>query len=247
MSAASPAGAAFFDFDKTLISTDVGPAFGMYLFKRKQNWIEEVSRNGVTAWFRNRVTDVRYAGFMTGMLVATGAYRVGLLRRSTLTRLAYRGLRGVPIDVFRGEMDRFVDLRVPDLVFPAVVAEIERHQAAGRPVVIITTGLEELVQRCLRHFPPGIETIGCRMHLKDGRMTGRVDGPLYGADKANIVRAYCLAAGTDLADCHAYTDHYSDYHMLAEVGHGYCVNPRGRLRKLARRRGWTVINTNEPR
>ncbi len=231
------AGFAFFDFDKTLIADDIGPLYGWYLFQRHERTMEE---DGVGK--RERLaTRAKYASFLAWVGLQTGLYKARAMRRSQIIRAAYKGLKGVPVDHYFEKLDPFVDERIPDLIYPDLLKEIKEHQAAGRPCIIITTGLTEVVRRCLRHFPPGIEVIGCDMRVKDGRLTGEVDGPLYGADKANILRAYCLARGVDPADCWAYSDHYSDKHMLEAVGHGVCVNPRSRLLELATLRGWRVI------
>ena len=55
------------------------------------------------------------------------------------------------------------------------VAFIDGHLEAGRRCVIPTTGMEVLVANALRHFPPGVEVIGCILHEKKGRLTGRVE------------------------------------------------------------------------
>src|SRR5205085_1228655 len=123
-------------------------------------------------------------------------------------------------------------------IYPVMRNVVAGHRAAGRRCVVVTTGMELLVREVLDHIDPAVELIGCRLHERAGKLTGRVDGPLFGLDKANILHAYCRALGIDPAACWAYSDHWSDKQMLEAVGNGVAVNPRGRLRKLARRRGW---------
>ncbi len=120
--------------------------------------------------------------------------------------------------------------------------EIEAHHKAGRRCMVITTGMEVLVRPVLDRIDPLIGLIGCRLEARDGKLTGRVQGPLFGQDKANILHAHCRAVGVRAQDCHAYSDHYSDVHMLDAVGTAVCVNPRGRLRRLAGKRGWRVLD-----
>jgi phosphoserine phosphatase len=178
------------------------------------------------------------------MALQAGLYKLRARRRSNLVRSAYRGLRGTPTADVYTTMDDFVDHEIPRRIYPEVLARIESHLAQGARVVIITTGMEPLVERCLRHFPPGIEVIGCLLQERAGRLTGRVDGPLFGVDKANILKAYCKSLGLDPGDCWAYSDHWSDKEMLQAVGHPVTVNPRGRLRSLALKEGWEIL---EPR
>lgn len=236
-------GAAFFDYDNTLIHGDAGPLFGAWLYRLRR---KEIKEEGNKRLRRLRLW-ARYAPFVTWMGVQGGLYELNARRRSSLVRSAYKGLRGIPAQAFYDQVDAFVDQEIPPRIYPELVQEIERHQAAGRRCIIITTGIEHLVQQSLRHFPDGVEVIGCRLQEHNGTLTGKVEGPLYGADKQNIIRAYCRAAGIDPADCWAYTDHYSDFHMLLEAGNGVCVNPRGKLEQMARRKGWTILRPDDPR
>lgn len=240
--AASP-GIAFFDFDHTLIHGDAGPLFGKHLFLARRSRIEARPHGPARFWAKCRLWG-RYLPFFTWMGLNAALYKLHARRRSGLVRTAYQGLRGIRVGEFRGLLDDFVDHTIPDRIYPTMVAELRRHQHAGVRCVVVTTGMEELVARCLPHFPRGVELIGCRLVERNGRLTGRVHGPLFGVDKANILDAYCRALGVSPGDCWAYSDHYSDKEMLEAVGHPVAVNPRGRLRRLALRRGWRVL---EPR
>ena len=185
---------------------------------------------------------MRYIPFVSWMAVQSLFYHVGLAKRSTIVRTAYRGLRGVKVDQFNGLLDAFVRDELPPRVYADMVKVIADHQAMGRRCVIITTGMERLVERALAaHFPPGVELIGCRLLERRGRLTGKVVGPLFGVDKANILHAYCRALRADPQHCWAYTDHFSDKHMLEAVGNAVTVNPGWRLARLARRRGWSIL------
>jgi phosphoserine phosphatase len=56
------------------------------------------------------------------------------------------------------------------------------------------------------------------------------------------MRDYARAHDVDLAESWAYTDSYSDYPMLAVVGHPTAVNPDLRLRSVARSYDWPVLD-----
>lgn len=243
---ADPTGAAFFDFDNTLVHGDAGPLFGNYLVRERYERIR--TEQGKKAADRDRAKlAAKYVPFAMWMGLQTALYKTRAVRRSQLVRSAYKALRGIEATHYYALIDDFVAHELSSRIYPEMVKEIEKHQAAGRVSVVVTTGAEALVKRALALFPPGVDVIGCRLEERDGRLTGRVDGPLYGADKANIVSAYCQAAGVKVRDCWAYTDHYSDYHMLEAVGHGVVVNPRGRLREMAGERKWRVMRPKDPR
>ena len=233
-----PPGIAFFDFDNTLIHGDAGPLFGRSLFSGQ---LHERSY-----WSRVALR-FRYAPYITWMALQAGLYSLRFRKRSSLVRSAYLGLKGVPAKEFDERIDAFVDREIPSRIYPEVRQLVEEHLAAGRRCVVVTTGMEPLIKRALRHFPSGIEVIGCRLLQRDGKLTGRVVGPLFGVDKANILDAYCRALGVPTQDCWAYSDHWSDKEMLEAVGHGVAINPRTRFRHLARKRGWAILDVGDPR
>ena len=233
-----PTALVFFDFDNTIIHGDAGPAFGAYVFRQRLG-----TRKGL--WGRAGLY-LRYTPFATSMGVQSGLYKLGARRRSSIVRSAYRGLRGAPADEFYQLMDAFVDEEVPGMVYPEMVDVLRQHQEMGRRCVIVTTGMEPLVRRALKHIAPAVDLIGCRLEERDGRLTGRVKGPLFGVDKANIMDAYARPLGIGLRDCWAYSDHVSDLAMLEAVGHPVVVGARGRLRRIAQRRGWPVLDPKPP-
>ena len=59
------------------------------------------------------------------------------------------------------------------------------------------------------------------------------------------MRAYAKDHAIDLAESWAYTDSFSDYPMLAVVGHPTACNPDFRLRSLARSYDWPVLDLDE--
>jgi len=196
-------------------------------------------------WKRLRLW-LRYVPFATWMGVQALFYRLGAVRRSTLVRASYKGLRGVPVADFYALMDDFAkEILVPRL-YPDMAEVVRGHLAAGRRVVVVTTGMEALVRHVLDAIDPRIELIGCRLRERRGKLSGRVDGPLFGLDKANILHAYARALRADPADLWAYTDHWSDKHMLEAVAHPVVVNARGRLLRRARKAGWTILETKLP-
>lgn len=225
---------AFFDFDNTLIDGDAGPLFGWYLFSWRRHELAGHPWRRFWLW-------TRYVPYIAGMGVQAAFYKLGAVRRSTLVRASYKGLRGADAKSFYGLMDDFAAEAIVPRIYPQMRDEIRAHLDAGRPCVVVTTGMEGLVRHVLDRMDPRIDLIGCRMRERNGRLTGRVDGPLFGLDKANIIHAYARARGVELRECHAYSDHWSDKHMLECVGHPVAVNPRGRLRREAKRLKWRVL------
>lgn len=239
---APPRAAAFFDFDKTLLHGDAGVIFGWALL----DWMrQQAVRFPVGSPERRRYD--RYVQLNAAKIIAKGAaWRslnvLGLLKRSRMIELSYTFLEGFSADEMSREMERVWNERIQERLYPRMREVLQEHRKAGRRIVIVTTGLQELIQHSKRVLGEDIEVIGVRMQLsEDGHYLGRVVGPLYGEHKALAVREYAQRNGIDLKESYAYSDHVSDLAFLAAVGHPVAVNPSLRLQMQARKRGWEVI------
>lgn len=243
-SSAAPRSAAFFDFDKTLLHGDAGVIFGWTLVDYGFDLGKDLPP-------RERRRHDRHVGAQMAAILGKGmTYRalhaVGVLKRSKLIELTYRFLEGLPAAEMSARMERVWNEKLRERLYPQMMQVIEEHRKAGRRIVIVTTGLRELVEHSKKVLGEDVEVIGAVMRADNGRWLGQVDGPLYGAHKATAVADYAARNGIDLAQSWAYSDHYSDGAFLAAVGNPVAVNPQLRLRLLAKRRGWRVLNVLPP-
>ena len=87
----------------------------------------------------------------------------------------------------------------------------------------------------------------CKKEMKEGRATGKLLRPVVaGPEKAGLIVADARSHGHDLSNCSAYSDSYSDVPMLSVVGHPACINPDGRLSRLARAYDWPILDIDSP-
>ena len=156
-----------------------------------------------------------------------------------LARLAARASRGWP----RAEVQRAGRSAVGGLVelvapyAPGILADFRRQ---GHRLVLATTTPLDLIQ-------PFAEAMGfddvvaTRYQHRDGRYTGRVEGPfVWGVGKLLAVRRWAQAHAVDLAESHACSDSGFDIPLLASVGHPHAVNPDATLAAVALVQGWPV-------
>lgn len=234
--------AAFFDFDHTLLDADAGVIFGFALI----DWSIQQSAHPMGS--PERRAHERAVRAQAAKTIAKGAaYRslnaIGLLKRSELIARTYTFLQGLPAAEMSKEMKRVWAERLHERVYPKMKEVLDAHRKAGRRIVIVTTGMRELVEQSKSVLGNDIDVIGVEMQLDDqGRYDGTVLGPLYGVHKARAVREYARRHGVDLGASYAYSDHFSDAAFLETVGHPVCVNPDLRLRLHARKKGWPVLN-----
>lgn len=119
----------------------------------------------------------------------------------------------------------------------AVLDELAEHQRRGRRVLIVT-GLFEPYLAAFMARLPGYEAIGTPMVFEDGRVTGQLAGPFnVGPRKAEALEPFSRAGQIQAA----YGDTFDDRHMLALSQGPVAVWPDGRLRRLAQRQDWRIL------
>ena len=182
------------------------------------------------------------------------AFRLGLqdMRAALHENKTY--LRGVIAKVFSEQAGNgrrtLAGKMVPEL-FPAAVQRVWWHALRGDSIVLVSGTLEplaEIVKYALERelLWRGVETeilvLATRLEICEGRCTGRVAGAaMFGEAKAFAIKEFAHAQNISLTQCSAYGDSSLDRWMLAGVGHPFAVNSTSRLRRIARLRGWQML------
>ena len=218
--------AAFFDVDGTLVRTNIVHAFAFYA-------MNQGSILG-TAWQTARtVLSVPLFG---------AADRVN---RKVFNELFYRYYAGQSEDRLETLAEELFEDVLRPAIYPGTPRLVEETRRAGCRVVLVTGALDFTVRRLAEHLGAD-DLIANRMRFVQGVATGRVIPPIIeGAHKALAIRDYCVREGLALEKSFAYSDSFSDYPMLAVVGHPAAVNPDARLARVARAYEWPVLRTTE--
>jgi HAD superfamily hydrolase (TIGR01490 family) len=216
-------GAAFFDLDRT--------------------FIRRSSALALAGAFRERGIITRrlfVKAAVWQLLFAARGASAQTVRNATQDGL--RLLRGVPpaevVELATGA----VDTVLRPLVYADALRLAERHRARGEPVYLVTSSLQEIVDPLAAAC--GLDgAIGSLGEVgSDGLFTGRLLRACHGAGKAEAVRELAGAHELDLASSSAYSDGHSDLPLLEAVGRPVAVNPDRDLRRVARERGWPVLD-----
>lgn len=219
----APATAAFYDVDGTLVRTNVVHCYAYYAMNSGNPLSIAARTLGVTA-----------------SLPLFGA--LDLLDRKTFNEFFYRYYAGMTEDrlVTLAE-DMLEDVLRPAL-FPQAKDLIEEARRAGCRIVLVSGALDFTIRPLARYLGAD-DVIANKMQFVGGVATGKVVPPIIeGANKAHVIREYCVRNGLALDKCHAYSDSASDYAMLAIVGRPTAVNPDVRLRALARAYQWPILD-----
>jgi len=218
--------AAFYDVDGTLIKINIVHAFAYYA-ARHPGLIDSARRSVKTA------------------LSIPVFWAADKLSRKWFNEIFYRSYEGASEDrliVLAEEL--FEDVIKPN-IYPRAKALIEESKRAGIRQVLISGALD-FTMRPLATYLGVDDLISNKLEFVDHYATGKLEKPFVaGATKADIMRSYAKAHSIDLAESWAYTDSFSDYPMLAVVGHPTACNPDFRLRSLARSYDWPVLDLDE--
>jgi HAD superfamily hydrolase (TIGR01490 family) len=149
-------------------------------------------------------------------------------------------VKGWPVHKLEGLCEEIFDELMAERIWSGTLALAQLHLAAGQRVWLVTAAPIEL-GRVIADRLGLTGALGTIAEKKDGVYTGRLVGDLlHGPAKAEAIRELAEKHGLDLPACTSYSDSINDIPMLSVVGHAVAVNPDGRLRREARRRGWEV-------
>ena len=202
-----------------------------------------ITRHSTTSRFMMRaiargIVPVRFAAAIPWYGLA---YRLGLLRFRNDDE-AFPALQGASRADLETLAAETFERRVRGDLNPKVERLIRQHLAAGRRVVFATSSLDLIVAPLAAHL--GVrDVIATRLEFEDGIATGRVAGrPLFWDEKRRRVLAFIREAGGDPRRCSFHSDSIYDLPLLEEVGEPVAVNPDFRLRRIATRRAWPIID-----
>jgi HAD superfamily hydrolase (TIGR01490 family) len=194
-------------------------------------------------WYqRAHLSMPRFVLFALGLL-ARVPYYLWTDRRSRgrFNIVFYRQYAGLRMESLRDWHRRSFAENLQRTIFPAAVECVRDHRRQGHRIVLVTGGLDCVV-RPLADYLEADELLANRLVERDGICTGELDGPpLADAHKAELVGEYAHRHGIDMGLSFAYGNSLGDAAMLNSVGHHIVVNPDRRLRRLARTRGWPVM------
>ena len=217
----APKVAVFFDFDHTLIDVNSGLLYAK--FERRKGRVSLLILLRVAFW----------------MVL----YRLSIIDMEKAYRRALAHYRGhSDVDMATRAQDWFAE-EVPSRLQPGARIALDYHRDQAHLGAVLTTS-SCYVARCAAQYFNLDEGIGNSFSLDtEGCLDGDFNAPLcYGNGKIEWARRWAEPRGIALEDCYFYTDSYSDLPMLKVVAHPRVVNPDFRLRRVARKRGWPILD-----
>jgi HAD superfamily hydrolase (TIGR01490 family) len=215
---------AVYDLDRTITRRDTYRRFLLHCVLRRQQW---------------RML------FLPIVMVWVVAYALKAIDRGRLKEISHALLLGRavhPADL-KPLVDSFAETTVRTNIRPGALAAIERDRSQGRRLVLATASYRLYANSIAERlgFDDVIGT-GSIIGL-DEKVHAMIDGEnCYGPAKRRMIAAWVEKSGLTGNHGHVrfYSDHASDAPVFEWADEPVAVNPHGRLRRLAARRGWAV-------
>ncbi len=168
---------------------------------------------------------------------------LGQSDRVLANRLAYLPLRDMSEDRVAELADEYFEGVLCDRILNGGVELLREARRAGHRVVLISDGLEQVVQRLVDHLRHVDDYVCNRLELRDGYVTGKLREPVVGGhDSAAWARRYAVQHGLDLSRSVVYAAHGPDVLLMSSVGLPCAVNPDFTLRRAARQTDWPILD-----
>lgn len=219
--------AAFYDLDGTLVACNLVATHAYYARN---------DRSPVKSLYQ----------FSKVLLSVPFLFGLSIYSRSKFNVVSFRAYKGMHRDRLVGLADDLFEVTIKPSIFRQAETLVRTTRERGYRNVLVTGTLDFTIRPVALHF--GIDEVICnRLEFRNHIATGRVLPKLMAEDeKARAVREYAAREGIDLAQCCAFSDSSADVPMLSEVGHPVATNATSRLRRVAARRGWPVVDLAAP-
>ncbi|MBA2348859.1 MAG: HAD-IB family hydrolase [Solirubrobacterales bacterium] len=214
-----PQVAAFFDYDGTLISGYSATAFYRHRILSLQLGPWEFVRT-MLATARGISSEEEFADFLE---LSLGAWKGRTVEE----------MEELSADLFLHG--------IAGQLHPEAWALVQAHHARGHTVVLASSATRFQVAPMAEEI--GAAHVLCtEVETEDGRLTGRATGhAMWAGGKEAAMRRLADAEELDLDACFAYSNGHEDAGFLAAAGHPVCVEPDGKLARLATERDWPVL------
>lgn len=211
--------AAFFDYDGTLISG-----------------------YSATAFYRHRILSLQLGPWeLVRTMLATARGISGEDEFADFLELSLGAWKGKSVEEMEElSADLFLN-GIAGQLHPEAWALVQAHHARGHVVVLASSATRFQVTPMAAEIG-AVHVLCTEVETEEGRLTGRATGhAMWAGGKEAAMRRLADAEGLELEDCFAYSNGHEDAGFLAAAGHPVCVEPDGKLARMAAERDWPVL------
>jgi len=169
-------------------------------------------------------------------------YRYDLIDMEKAYKATLRPLIGVREEELTQFCEEWFDAVVKRIVYPEAGTTVQRHREEGEILAIISNAVTYVVAPLGKYL--GVPHIlATRLEVNEGFFTGNYVEPLcFRKGKVFWAENFAKDFGGNLQESTFYTDSITDLPLLERVKNPRVVNPDLKLRAVARKRGWPILN-----
>lgn len=200
-------------------------------------------------WKNSGLSSVSYArkqrmvplGFLILGILKISLYRLSLLNIEDWYERNMSLLAGLSLT----DMDRFscswFNAEIRNSIYREARELIIEHGRENHRLIVISNSPSFFVKPLADALGIG-EIITSKVETNGGILTGKLVKPLcYGKGKKEYALSWARDNDIDLGRSYFYTDSFYDIDLLYEVGFPVATNPDRRLRKVALRNNWKIL------
>jgi HAD superfamily phosphoserine phosphatase-like hydrolase len=196
---------------------------------------------GVGAWLALHGRRRAYRRFLVPRVPLVPFVRVGLIDRQAFRDRWMRDLASLLAGSDESRIAAMADWVIDEELWPArrepMLRALAEARDAGARVVIVSGAFAPILDRFAARV--GVEGIGTPIEVVRGIATGRLPGPV----NTGPWKVERLARRIGIAPLRrAYGDSAADLPLLAAAAEAVPVTPDGTLARVARERGWRVLD-----
>ena len=187
----------------------------------------------------------RYKKFYASILFPYFSYKAKLYpegkMKENLMKKYLNALEGLSEEEIRAFFDE-VAIDMKHAFHTEVVERLEKHAANGDYTMIVSGAFTPVLETAVAHLPVD-HIIGTDVPFKND--TFKRNSTIYHIQslrKKVVVHDHFRGQTIDWENSYAYGDSYSDLTVLELVGNPIAVNPKVKLREVAVRNNWEIID-----
>lgn len=156
-------------------------------------------------------------------------------------------LAGIPPEAVRREAANCAGILLKNHLREWTLRSLRELKNAGCETILLSASLEYIATGIAENIP--LDRVQASIPaIVNGRFTGRLKGMRpWGRNKAELMQRICEERGTPPSNCAAAGDSWADRFIMNECGSSIAVCPDRKLRKLAVRRKWKVVEGRHTR
>ena len=175
------------------------------------------------------------------------AYKLGLVPRIAVkTQMMRVCLTGRSRKELEAIAEQFAATEVDHGLRPGARPALDAHREAGDRLVVASAAVDLLVAPIARRL--GVEDwVATEIAWESDLLADHFASPnCYGSQKKDAVLAFYRDLKPSDTYITMYSDSSSDIDLFMLADAPCAVNPSGKLRRLAEREGWPILDWNEP-